>query len=122
MIYKCRVKKPVLNGTGWYDIEAESAPEAAQKLIWDNECLPVYTYINDPTPTTRETITFALVEVEGDQEYITRNYHGGIHRRGGIKTKTGIDYLKRIADGLGYDGDPKELLEPGWDLEEDTWA
>lgn len=120
--YRCRTTKPIVNGTGWFDIEACSPTEAAQNLVWNNPHLPTYTYFHETGPDTRETITFTLVEVEGFGEFIVRNYRAGLYRRGGIKVKSGSGYLKQIAHDLCFDGDPKELLDPGWDLEEEDWV
>lgn len=118
MLYRARVIKP--RESDWYEAEADTAPKAADRFIDDHEFIDHFTYVHD-VDGGRETVTFHLVEIAGYGEFMVRRYRRGIGRRGGIKLYSGESVLKKIADGLGYDGEPKELLEPGWDLEEDDW-
>jgi len=115
---RCRINKP--HESHWFDVEADDASEAADKLIDDRESLGYFTYAHD-ADGGRETVRFYLVEVEGHGELIVRRYYRGISRRGGIKPHSGEHVLKKIANDLGFEGDPKELLAPGWDREETDW-
>jgi hypothetical protein len=68
------------------------------------------------TTSGREDIYFGRVEVEGHGSWVVRTFWKGIYRRGGVRShKTIAD----IAKALDWTGDPAELLEAGWDLEED---
>lgn len=70
----------------------------------------------------REEVNFMAVEVEGDGIYFSRIYQRGIRRKGGVP-RAGVERtIESVAKALGYEGDPRELLEPGWDGEEDTWG
>lgn len=117
-MFHCKVLKPRAS-VNWYDVEANTAPEAADLLIDQHPDLAHFTYTHDlPDGKGRETVRYYLVLVDHHGEFVVRRYHGGIYRRGGIKLHTGDDHLKRIADDLGWEGKPEELLESGWDLEE----
>jgi len=65
-------------------------------------------------------VNFARIEVEGFGSFVTRIYHYGIWRRGGVKrTLSKIETLEGIAATLKYDDDPNTLLAPGWMYEEE---
>lgn len=131
MKFQCTVLKPRISP--WFAIDADTAAEAADALIDQRPDLAHFTYTHDAIlpngvgrtgggGSGRETVTFYLVLVEGHGEFVVRRYHAGLYRRGGVKPHSGDAHLKRIADDLGWEGKPEELLESGWDLEEGSWT
>jgi hypothetical protein len=107
----------------WTTIEADSSEEAALELH-DRNFRPgskygySYTKWREDGFDMNETLYFAVVEIEGIGTQITRMISTGIYRRGGVRTNSGTQVLLEIAKNLGYEHDPKTLLEK-WDLEED---
>lgn len=66
-----------------------------------------------PTPEDRYEIHFALVEVEGHGEWVSRVFRYGLWRRGGVVRKgtpTQDQVLAKIAETLGWTHDPRDLL------------
>lgn len=63
-------------------------------------------------------VFFALVEVEGFEPVVSKIISHGIWRRGGVKPRKQVT-LAEIAEALGWEHDPKKLLET-WDGEEDA--
>jgi hypothetical protein len=66
----------------------------------------------------RETVVFALVEVDGYGQGISRVYLQGITRKGGIQAVS-PPTLQEVAERLGWKRSPDELLTP-WAGEE-SW-
>jgi hypothetical protein len=65
-----------------------------------------------------ETVVFALVEVDGHGQGISRVYLQGIRRKGGVQPLS-FPTLQEVAERLGWRGSPDELLTP-WPGEE-SW-
>jgi hypothetical protein len=101
-------------GFPWRDIQAESPENAANDFHSYYFASLRQLQYDQGSPH----VCFVLVEVEGHGELISRMYYSGIYRRGGIRNQTTIS---DIAKKLGYEGKPEELLESGWDCEEDDW-
>jgi len=118
MIYKCRIVKP--NVGQWFDVEASSEGEAALEHHYNYSNVG-YAYVLELPENTRQQINFALVEVDGFGEFISRVYIKGIWRKGGIKLNRGEDYLITIARNLNWEHPAEDLLKPGWDGETDVW-
>jgi hypothetical protein len=112
MKYRCRFLKP--NTSEWFEVEAESPGEAAQTLHSSQG--GGFSYRHELEDGKAEYITFALVEVDG-QELISRMYEQGILRRGGRKYPP----LTELAHKLGYKGEPSGLIGK-WEGEEPEWT
>ena len=102
-------------------IEADTAEEAALSYH-DEHDENGLRYRHEDADNCIVYIRFALVGVVGEDgaaiELVTRMYHHGLWRKGGVKRPGAIDTLEGIAKALGYTHDPQSLVEPGWDLEE----
>ena len=120
MEYKCRVTKP--NMGEWVVVKANTPEEAANEFHYSNSRYEAITYL-PPLNEGGETIYFATIEIDGHGEFVARSFYSGIGRRGGV-TRPRIT-LRKIAEILGWEKDPQELIEPGWEYEEtieEAWA
>jgi hypothetical protein len=117
MKYKCRTTKP--RESRWFEIEAES-PEAAANDFHSDYLHEVESLrLRMEKGSGHYFINFALVEVEGHGEMVSRVYHYGIWRRGAKRPEPPLKKrLTEIAQKLGWKRDPKELIVEGWDGEE----
>lgn len=145
MTFHCRTTVPAVSR--WYEIEADTPEEAAANFHCEHgELEMLRVSVEEPQ---RCSVAFVLVEVvdqlEGEdlligargvrrvegleeddghaQEIISRTFHTGIYRRGGVKPagwKPTKDRLVEIAKLLGWTQDPQDLIAEGWDLEE-SW-
>ena len=102
-------------------IEAGTASEAALSYHDENDEVG-FRYRHEEADRGVVYIRFALVSVASEDgavvELVTRMYHHGLWRKGGVKRPGTLDTLAGIAKALGYTHDPQSLVEPGWDLEE----
>jgi len=122
--YHCRSTSPLR--TPWTDVEAKSPEHAAGDYHASRS--------NDRSFSLRltreqdggfETVLFASIEVDGHGQYVSRLFHRGINRRGGVRsarTLTISEQLATIARELGWTKAPEELLADGWDGEEMKWT
>lgn len=145
MTFHCRTTVPAVSR--WYEIEAPTPEEAVASFHYGHDELETLRVSVEEEPGGRYSVAFVLVEVvdhlEGEdlllgarrvrrveglddghaQELISRVYHMGIYRKGGVKPlgwKSTRDRLVEIASLLDWTKDPQALLAEGWDLEE-TW-
>lgn len=101
-------------------VEADTAGEAAASYH-DEHDETGFRYRHETAEEGIVYIRFALVKVTGENdaaEFVSRIFHHGLWRKGGVKRPGMIDTLEGIAKALGYAHDPQSLVEPGWDLEE----
>lgn len=102
-------------------VEAASAEEAALSYH-DEHDETGFRYRHETPEEGVVYIRFALVKVRAvddtTHEFVTRIFHHGLWRKGGVKRPGVIDTLEGIAKELGYTHDPKSLVASGWDLEE----
>lgn len=118
--FRCRSVKP--KEMLWQDVEADSPELAANDYHarygegWD------HTVVDDRVEGKRHKIGFMRVEVEGHDSFVSRMYYYGIWRRGGVKPwgyKSFEQRLKEAAEVVGFERDPTELADDGWDGEEE---
>ena len=111
-IFRFRAIKPILGR--W--VECACRDTLAEAIQWahQNSMLPSYTV----ALPSGEHVYLSLVEVAGEElPYISRMFHLGIWRSGGVKHHH--PSLTEIAHELGWTGDPEELIsEEGWEGEE----
>lgn len=102
-------------------VEADEAAEAACSYHDQNDQVG-FRYRHETADQGVVYIRFALVSVKGDDgvpvEFVSRIFHHGLWRKGGVKRPDAIDTLEGIAKALGYTHDPQSLVASGWDLEE----
>lgn len=118
MIFRCRFVAPRVSA--YSRVEAGSAGEAANEFhSW---YVPPGQYPSDATRSSlvyvrpgKERIAFANIEIEGQGVTLSRVFFSGIFRRG---LKSQDLSLHEIARRLGWDGDPKDLLNGEWAGEE----
>lgn len=110
-IYRCCMVRPT--PSNWHDVEADSWGEAANE-VHANVLEGGYRYRADEGGPA---VFFAMMEVEGFGQVISRYYWEGIWRRGGVRHYRGPSRLDYIAKELGWVEDPRLLLETGWDGE-----
>lgn len=106
MICRCRFIQPIKSE--WADVEASSAEAAAQYFHFDRDhmCRDLRFRSSSGGPEYR----FALVEVSGAGELVSRVISHGIYRRGGVRLLSDRERLQRIADRLGWSHPPEELI------------
>jgi hypothetical protein len=111
--FRCRSIVP--NYTDWVEIKAESDGHAANEYHYR-------AFVDQATLKWRTEdgtfIYFAMIEVENRGKFIVRRFSKGITRIGHKSLIT----LEEIAKKLGWSGDPQELIQPGWEGEEDSWS
>ncbi len=124
MKFRCRMVKP--NQTAWFEVEAETWEDAVQDLhfySFDRAGISVVVYPEqNPFGDHRLDVNLALMEAEGHGQVVTRVFHSGIYRKGGVRPhyKPLNAKLKEVADVLGWEHEPLNLIEPNWDLESDS--
>jgi len=115
-IFRCRMVQPE-NRPVFAEVEGESPEDAASTYHFGwMEGSAVWT-VHEPDGK-RHQIYFARIEVEGHGEMVVRTYKYGLWRKGGVKGLGQEKTLKDIADAIGWQHDPAELIESGWPLEE----
>lgn len=119
MKYRCRMTMPKPVGEGnWIEIEADSPERAVQEY---HVRLCDFDAGKHWWVSTGEDIGyrmfFARIEIEGWGDTISRVYHYGLWRKGGVGPRV-KPTLQAVADAVGWKGDPEELVEEGWNLEE----
>jgi len=120
-MFRCRTVKPEVSA--WVEIEAES-PEDAANSYHERDTPKSLTYRHETEGGARVVfIGFARIEVEGHGEMVSKVYHHGIWRKGGVKTRAPMT-LTMVAEALGYDEDPSTLLDewPGEETMEEAEA
>lgn len=115
--YRCRTLQP--SYSSWYEVEAPTWQEAAN-TFHERELDTVRGFrFSFPKGEGRsETVVFALVEVDGVGQGISRVYLQGIRRKGGVRPLS-FPTLREVAERLGWKGSPDDLLTP-WPGEE-SW-
>ena len=113
-VFKCKGLSP---RGALVEVEAEDWVDAAQRYQMEGGH-PGGTLGYWVMSSPGESAYFAVVRVEDESgevnETITRAYHRGIFRRGGVVRDT----LSTIAKKIGWDGPLEGLLDP-WDREGD---
>lgn len=119
MKYRCRMTMPKPVGEGnWIEIEAESPEQAIQEYHFRLASFDQgKSWKVDLKSGGRYLICFARIEVEGWGDSVSRIFEYGLWRRGGVGPKV-KPTLQAVADAIGWEGDPEELVEEGWDFEE----
>lgn len=144
MAYYCRSLVPHISQ--WHKVEASSREEAVCNFHYDHGLESLKVTVEEK-PEQRYSVAFVLVEVadhlDGEdillgrrrirrleglndghvEELVSRVFHTGIYRRGGVKPagwKSTKDRLIEVAKLLGWTHDPQDLIAEGWNLEE-TW-
>ena len=118
MIWKCRTTKPSVSE--WSEIEAPTFKEAANSLHEENLWkLPRLVYQHHTDDGKMVKIHFAIVEVEGHGEWVSRIFEYNLWRGGGVPSQRPKITLQSIATTLGYTHDPNTLVdETSWEFEE----
>lgn len=117
--YRCRTVAP--RQTSWCDVEALSPEDAAQTHHDRRLRSDSIVYVPDEKKAGSR-VYFALVEVEGHGEMVSRIFTSEILRRGGVKSNRPPVTLADVAQALGWGRDPQELVASGWDGETEDWA
>lgn len=106
-------------------IIASTSEEAAMTFHDENSDTGLL-YRHEDADGKIEQIRFALVMTTGpdgqETPLVTRMYHSGIWRKGGVKRRGTPKDLAEIAAALGYTHDPQTLVAEGWAHEESTSA
>ncbi len=115
MLFRVRLLKP--RQCEWREVEDSSPEDAANQFHYDlhESDSIVYRWAKDSGGV--QFVGFALVEVEGHGEFVSRWFRSGLFRKGGVARNPPIT-LQNIADRLGYTHPPETLLEDGWEGEE----
>lgn len=108
------MKKP--NQLDWFDIQASSLESAVQNYHEYNFYSGSYFFDQIDADGKITKIHFILVEILGFGELVSRIYYRGIYRRGGVKPY--FKSIESIAMDLGWEHAPNELLNSGWEGEE----
>lgn len=118
MKYHCRVvlPKPECEGN-WIEVEAETPEQAVQEYHFGLSVFDQGKSWRVEEGGKAHVIRFARIEVEGWGDCVSRVYHYGLWRKGGVKPLI-KPTLKDVADAIEWKGDPEELVEEGWELEE----
>lgn len=122
-VYMCRRVRPVGEDV-WHPVEESSPGRAANEYQVRYSRHDNYFIVEEVTKDSKQYVYFAVIEVEGHGQFISRYYYSRIFRRAGVKVpdkKPFIEKLVDLASVLGYNGSPEELLAPGWDEEEEEW-
>ena len=110
MKFRCRMTVP--QHSLWEEIEAETLEDAVQEFHLQH---PGGIRYRVEEHGLVHFVYFARVETEGHGATVTRIFEHGIWRRGGVKPHNST--LKEIAEKLGWEHDPKDLLGT-WEGEE----
>lgn len=117
-IYQCRMLLP--QELPWRTVEADTPEQAANEYHFG---LPRWesgkVWIERDGEGTRTDVYFARIEVEGHGSWVSRVYQSGLWRRGGVPVQQPT--LADLAAAIDWPHDPQELVQPGWDFEED-WS
>jgi hypothetical protein len=113
--FRCRVIKPRVSE--WKDVESDCKENAVQDFFCPISDEYGHRFRHELPDNRREIIHFGLIEVEGHGELLTRTFSSGIWRQGGVKPHH--ERIEDVAKIIGWEHDPKELLEE-WDNEE-SW-
>ena len=117
MKYRCRTVKPRISE--WFEVEEETPELAAAEFHFQKDgVVEALAYIVETGPHQQHVVKFVRVEVEGHGAWVSRVYHYGIFRRGGVKPWYPQDRLRQIAQELDWMHKPEDLLEEGWEGEE----
>jgi hypothetical protein len=115
LTFRCRTKIPHVEAD-WADIETDSPEQAAMEFHAERDYNSVV-YVRETENGGRERVLFALIEIEGHGERVSRVFHRAIWRKGGVRPTRPVT-IEDVARKLGWTKDPQELLAEGWDLEE----
>lgn len=117
MKYRCRRIKPE-PVRGWVEVEAETPEQAVQEyhvgLCGSDAGKRWWVSMGKDTGYR---MFFARIEVEGWGDIVSRVFHYGLWRRGGVRTGA-KPTLRAVANAIDWEGDLEELVVEGWDLEE----
>lgn len=117
MKFRCRTKIPA--ETLWVEIAADDPEQAAMEYFFQHDLVRI---VHVRTiEGKRESVLFALVEVEGHGEWIARVFRRDLWRKGGVKLRRQTITIEDVARQLGWTGDPEELLSSGWPYEDQEW-
>lgn len=116
--FKVRLLKPA--PTQWLTIDAESTADAVMKLHERMGRTSSIVYTPDHE-RPGAVIWFALAEVAGHGEVVSRLYWRGIARRGGVRVRPPTT-LADVATALGWPHATDDLVAPGWEGEDDKWT
>ncbi len=124
-VFKCRFVKP--GQSEWFEITADTYAVAANELHdrhvpnfkAEPGCQSIVFWFTAEKPGN--SVAFACIEVEGHGEFVSRIYHSGIVRRGGVKLPGRELTIVDVAKAVGWTKDPAELLTSGWEAEEEEW-
>ncbi len=115
-LYNCRTVRP--EESAWFGVQASSPEEAANSFHTENlHSFKNFVFVETSGDGGKHIVHFALVEVEGHGEMVSRAYSYGIWRRGGVRSKVGktdAEKLEEIADKLGWLWPPADLLKSDW--------
>jgi len=121
--FRCRFASPVpANPRDFPEkiLERETPEQAAQDYHFDGDDFG-YRFRWEYEPGRVRYVRFALVEVEHPDgkkvEFVSKTIHHGIYRTGGVKGPGTITTIEGIAHALGWEHDPKLLLD-SWEDEE----
>jgi hypothetical protein len=124
MTFKCRFTVP--RESAWQAVEGATPEEAANEFHYRRDLDGIVLYLSDAGEPWRpgDSVSLALVEVEGHEPWMSRIFRSGLVRRGGIKLRdrTFDQKLAGVAKQLGWTGDPRELIAPGWEGENESWT
>jgi len=112
MKFKFRYKRPTL--TEWFECEAESFTDAIQTHHHDNQRSYDVSITVENGDGGREVQSFAVIEDEKGEEWISRVCNTGLFRKGGVKPYPVRD-LAYVAEKLGVVID---RLQGPWEGEE----
>lgn len=111
-VFRCRFVAPKVSD--WSSVEADSPELAANEFHSRDERSWSIAYVPDESnPGAR--VHFARIEVDGHGELVSRIFTSGIIRRGGVRSRPS---LTDVAKAVGWERNPNELLEVGWEGEE----
>lgn len=124
MKFRCRMTRPKISD--WVEVEATSAEEAVADLHFyamDRDGFHFSAYAEETPQGEMLQINFACMQAEGHEEVVSRVYHSGIHRKGGVKALRPPlpQRLTELANKLGWTKDPMLLISPGWIGESSEW-
>lgn len=113
--------------TDWELIEEETLARAVNSFHQKNYNKKLYIVVNPGEHFTANDgwygVSYSLIETENDGQLVSRIFNTGIRRKGGVKPYRSLllDRLKEVAQKLDWERDIMELIEPGWEEEEENW-
>ena len=113
MQFKIRSLRPHV--TPFTAVEADTLAEAAGDFLAENRAKALFVRPANAGRADGDTTYFAVLEVEGEGEFVARYFYGGIGRQGGIKPKNPNerDSIAAVERDLG--------LKPG-DISDVEWV